>query len=96
MDVSIPKDVCFVVAIKRNIIFIHLSLFLFSSVPDLPHCRKDGYYSPVNFFADAHCYDFWPTVLSVVPLVHCVVCLSSVCDILYCGETVRPSLLKTV
>jgi len=42
--------------------------------------------------------NFWPTVLSVVPLVHCVVCLSvvvcrlsSVCDVLYCGETVRPS-----
>jgi len=34
---------------------------------------------------------FWPTVLSVVPLVHCVVCLSVVCDVLYCGKTVRPS-----
>ena len=38
---------------------------------------------------------FWPTVLSVEPLVHCVVCLSviclSVCDVLYCGKTVRPS-----
>ena len=38
---------------------------------------------------------FWPTVLSVVPLVQCLVCLSSVClsvcDVLYCGETVRPS-----
>ena len=40
---------------------------------------------------------FWPTVLSVEPLVHRVVCLSSVClsvvvcDVLYCGETVRPS-----
>ena len=32
---------------------------------------------------------FWPTVLSVEPLVHCVV--SSVCNVLYCGETVRPS-----
>ena len=40
-------------------------------------------------------FDFWPTVLSVVPLVHYVVCvsvcLSSVCDVLYCGKTVRPS-----
>jgi len=36
-------------------------------------------------------FDFWPTVLSVVPLVQCVVCLSSVCDVLYCGKTVRPS-----
>jgi len=36
-------------------------------------------------------------ILSVVPLARCVVCLSvclsssSVCDVLYCGETVRPS-----
>jgi len=37
-------------------------------------------------YPEAH---FWPTVLSVVPLVHCVVCLS-VCDVLYCGKTVRP------
>jgi len=43
-------------------------------------------------------YHFWPTVLSVEPLVHCVVCLSclsvcclSVCSVLYCGKTVRPS-----
>ena len=42
-------------------------------------------------------WSHWPTVLSVEPLVHGVVCLSSVClsfvvcDILYCGETVRPS-----
>ena len=42
--------------------------------------------------------DFWPTVLSVEPLVQCVVCrlsvicrLSVVCDVLYCGKTVRPS-----
>ena len=34
---------------------------------------------------------FWPTVLSVEPLVYCVVCLSVVCDVLYCGKTVRPS-----
>jgi len=38
---------------------------------------------------------FWPTVLSVVPLARCVVCLSvvcpSVCDVLYCDKTVRPS-----
>jgi len=37
---------------------------------------------------------FWPTVLSVGHLAHCVVCLSvclSVCDVLYCDETVRPS-----
>jgi len=37
-----------------------------------------------------HLYHFWPTVLSVEPLVHCVVCLSSVM-FLYCGETVRSS-----
>ena len=39
---------------------------------------------------------FWPTVLSVEPLVQCLVCLSSVrrlsiCNVLYCGKTVRPS-----
>jgi len=35
---------------------------------------------------------FWPTVVSVVPLVHCVVCrLSVVCNVLYCDKTVRPS-----
>ena len=39
---------------------------------------------------------FWPTVLSVEPMVQYVVCrLSvcrlSVCDVLYCGKTVRPS-----
>ena len=37
-------------------------------------------------------HNFWPTVLSVVPLAQCVVChLSVVCDVLYCGETVRAS-----
>ena len=40
--------------------------------------------------------DFWPTVLSVEPMVQCVVCRlsSSVCRRLwrfYCGKTVRPS-----
>ena len=38
---------------------------------------------------------FWPTVLSVAPLLQDVVCLSvclsSVCDVLYPGETVRLS-----
>ena len=38
-----------------------------------------------------HVIHFWPTVLLVEPLVHCVVCLSVVCDVLYCGKTVRPS-----
>jgi len=36
-------------------------------------------------------HGFWPTVLSVAPLAHCVVCLSVVCDVLYCGEMVRLS-----
>ena len=43
-------------------------------------------------------FSFWPTVLSVEPLVQCLVCLSSVrrpssvvCNVLYCGKTVRPS-----
>ena len=38
--------------------------------------------------------NFWPTVLSVEPLVQCVICrrLSVVvCDVLHCGKTVRPS-----
>ena len=34
--------------------------------------------------------DFRLTVLLVVPLAQCVICLSSVCDVLYCGKTVRP------
>jgi len=40
---------------------------------------------------------FWLTVLSVEPMVQYVVCLSvvcrslSVCNVLYCGKTVRPS-----
>ena len=41
-----------------------------------------------------YCNRFWPIVLSVEPLVQCVVCLSvrlSVCNVLYCGKTVRPS-----
>ena len=45
---------------------------------------------------------FWPTVVLVEPLARCVVCLSVavclsslVCDVLYCGKTVRPS-QKTV
>ena len=29
---------------------------------------------------------FWPTVLSVEPLVQCVVCLSVVWDVFYCGK----------
>ena len=39
-------------------------------------------------------HGFWPTVLSVEPMVQYVVCrrLSVVvCDVLYCGKTVRPS-----
>ena len=44
-----------------------------------------------NSYFDKCLGGFLSTVLSVEPLVHCVVCLSSVCDVLYCGETVRPS-----
>ena len=41
-------------------------------------------------------HGFWPTVLSVEPLVHCVACLSVclssvVCDVLYGGKMVHPS-----
>jgi len=46
--------------------------------------------TPVHSGNDSRVY-FWPTVLSVEPLVHCVVCLSSICNVLYCCETVRPS-----
>jgi len=34
-------------------------------------------------------FGFWPTVLLVVPLARCVVCRLSVCDVLYCGKTIR-------
>ena len=39
---------------------------------------------------------FWPTVLSVEPMLQYVVslsvfCLSVVCNVFYCGKTVRPS-----
>ena len=34
------------------------------------------------------------TTVSVAPLVHCVVCLLSVCDVLYCGKTVYVSALS--
>jgi len=44
---------------------------------------------------------FWPTVLSVAPLAHCVVCLSVclssvVCDVLYPGETVHPGVKVSI
>ena len=44
---------------------------------------------PVHQHSAVH--SFCPTVLSVVLLVQCVVCRLSVCDVLYCGKTVRPS-----
>jgi len=43
------------------------------------------------------CAFYWPTILSVAPLSHCVICLSVVwhlsvvCDILYCGKMVHLS-----
>ena len=39
--------------------------------------------------------DFWPTVLSVAPLLQHVVCLS-VCNVLYCGETVHPGVKVSI
>jgi len=49
-------------------------------------------YSTCNIYLkEQFCHSFWPTVLSVVPLVQCVVCRLPVCNVLYCGETVRPS-----
>ena len=44
-----------------------------------------------DFLCFVSFYSFWPTVLSVEPLVQCVVCLSVICNVLYCGKTVRPS-----
>jgi len=38
----------------------------------------------------------WPTVLSVAPLAHCVVCLSSVCDVLHCGKKAKNCLKKWI
>ena len=62
-----------------NCRFIHLYfLFYYQFCVDI-FCRSLRDYS-----------DFWPTVLSVEPLVQCLVCLS-VCNVLYCGKTVRPS-----
>jgi len=63
--------------------------------PSKCHCHSLSL-APVNpdwFYLPG----FWSTVLSIEPLVHCVVCLSVcsvsvvVCNVLYCGETVRPS-----
>jgi len=43
----------------------------------------------IGFSASVELVDnFWPTVLSVMPLVQCVICLSVICDVLYCGEMV--------
>ena len=48
-----------------------------------------------NFYAEKqHSNSFWPTVLSVAPLVQCVVCLSVVCDVLYSDETAGPICMK--
>ena len=50
----------------------------------LPAARRQAMFVDVNF---------WPTLLSVAPLVHYTVSsvgLSVVCNVLYCGETVRP------
>ena len=46
--------------------------------------------------ADCAKSDFWPTVLSVAPLAHCVVCLSSVClsSVTFCIVAKRYVLAK--
>ena len=45
------------------------------------HARSVGSNSPVRWIdgIESGLFIFWPTVLSVVPLAHCVVCLSSIC-----------------
>jgi len=56
--------------------------------PSRCHCHSPSL-APVNpdwFYLPG----FWPTVLSVEPMVQYVVCLS-VCNVLYCGKTVCPS-----
>jgi len=50
---------------------------------------KNQLFDPGFQFAPSD--SFWLTVLLVEPLVHYVVCLSVVCNVLYCGKTVRPS-----
>ena len=57
-------------------------------IPSLCHCHSLSLAS-VNL--DWFYLPGWPTVLLVMPLVQCVICCLSVCNVLYCGETVRPS-----
>ena len=56
------------------------------------HSHTSSHQVMLQSSCDLPYLSFWPTVLSVMPLARCVVChLSSVCNVLYCGETVRPS-----
>jgi len=56
------------------------------------HCSADLGLSAAYSQAILFLTRFWPTILSVAPLAQCVICLSSViCDVLYCGKTVRLS-----
>ena len=71
-----------------HITFIMLPLYLAKQT--LMLYQRHYYVIIVFVYNLLHFNAFWPTVLLVVPLAQCVVCLS-VCDVLYCGKTVRPS-----
>jgi len=75
----------------------HTTCDLKTALCTVVHRMVKSYYGgPIG--SHQRSFDFWPTVLSVEPMVQCVVCrlssvcrLSVVCDVLYCGKTVRPS-----
>ena len=77
---------------------VHQTIFIFQpnvfrTVDLITGCTAEYSHSFRTSSRRFLCYAlrFWPTVLLVAPLAQCVVCLSSVCDVLYCGETVRIS-----
>ena len=60
------------------------------------HLRCIGYSDTISYFyVELRDTYFWPTVLSVAPLAHCVVCLSSVClSVTFCIVVKRYVLAK--
>jgi len=80
-------------------------LYLFHAVLSIIVVNLDAYNHVAKYFksqntsfnqlysilvTNSHSCGFWPTVLSVAPLIQCVVCRLSVCDVLFCSKTVRP------